>query len=480
MATFALICVYGAVMCGHLQSIDGLLVWRQGAALAYSHSLHFNPPIWWGSYGDTSPYGIGLSLLYLPGLLIGKLLQIPLPIQHGPTYDFSLLYDDRLYTIAGATLEIAIVALSAYLVARVIIQLGLGQSAALWGLALYGLGSPAIVYARGDWAQPLTGLCWIAALYAALRFRQGALYRWLWLCALAQGYALLTRPVEGALLYVAVIALMLTGPHPTLSQRGREQRWGREQWLAIGAVTGAALAAGALTLLVNWGRYGSPFTTGYGTASWTTPLPVGLAGALLSPGRGLIWEFPAVLLVPFGVRQLLDRNQRPIAVVFGGLCLLQLLNVAAWRDWYGGWNWGLRLFVPALPVLAVVAAAGIMALPIGLRAWIPALLLTGGLFWAAPAIVTDLLGGYGATYASTHASFSPKAYPPIGAWAFFHHWRATGSLDMSAADILWFRLARSTSNLSLIVPVVLGIGAAVLGSRALRGEPRLEARLAEG
>jgi len=231
LATLALICVYVAVMCGHLQSIDGLLIWRQGAALAYAHSLHFDPPIWWGAYGDTSPYGIGLSLLYVPGLLIGRLLHASLPVQQGQTYDFSLLYNDRIYTVTGAALEILIVALSAYLVARVIEELGLGRRAALWGLALYGIGSPAIVYARGDWAQSLTALCWIAALYTAIRLRQSADRRWLWLCALAQGYALLTRPVEGALLLVAILALIL----PSINPRA----WPRQSWGALGAVGGA-------------------------------------------------------------------------------------------------------------------------------------------------------------------------------------------------------------------------------------------------
>src|ERR1700682_3908692 len=106
LAALALACRYAAIMSGHLQSIDGLTIWRQGQSLEHQGSLHFSTPLWWGASGSTSKFGIGLSLLYLPGLWLGSGLRGMVPVQHGQTYDFSLLYADPLYMVAGAPLQI--------------------------------------------------------------------------------------------------------------------------------------------------------------------------------------------------------------------------------------------------------------------------------------------------------------------------------------------------------------------------------------
>ena len=457
LAALALACIYGAVMNGHLQSIDGLTIWRQGQSIAYNGSLHFPQPLWWGASGTTSKFGIGLSLLYLPGLWLAWGLRGLVPVQHGQTYDFSLLYADPLYMLAGAPLQILFAAAAAYLVARLVRELGFGTGPALAALALYGIASPAIVYAKSDVAQPLVGLCWIAALYAAIRFRRTGRASWLWICAAAQLYAVLTRPVEGTLLFIALLVLCVPWASP--------RTWSRTDIRRL-AIVSAGFAAGvAITLVVDWARYGSPFVTGYESEHWTTFLPLGLAGSLISPGRGILWSFPAVILAAIATVVLWRMGRRRELLAIAGLCGLQLVNVSAWHDWFGGWNWGLRLFVPALPLIAVLAGAGVGALRARTRQWATAAALVGGLFWAMPGIVTDLLGGYGGTYAGTRASFALQAYPPIGAWAFFHHWRALGVLDGAGVDILWLRMARSTHNLSLLVPIVLTALAAILAAR---------------
>ena len=155
-------------------------------------------------------------------------------------------------------------------------------------------------------------------------------------------------------------------------------------------------------------------------------------------------------------------GHRWTAAVITALCGALLLNVSLWTWWWGGWSWGGRLFLPALPLLAVLAAAGITALPGGLRRWLPQLLLAGGVLWAAPGILTDLLGGYAGTYNGTAGSFRLDGYPPIGAWTFLHHLRAYTPTDSSAVDLVWLRLSRLTHNLSLIPPLLLAAAAAAL------------------
>jgi len=94
-----------------------------------------------------------------------------------------------------------------------------------------------------------------------------------------------------------------------------------------------------ITLLVNWGRYGSPLRTGYEGEHWELTAVIGLAGSLFSPGRGILWEFPAIVLTPFGVRALLKTEHRPITLALVALVGAQLLNAAGWYVWWGGWDY---------------------------------------------------------------------------------------------------------------------------------------------
>src|SRR5207244_13162472 len=66
---------------------------------------------------------------------------------------------------------------------------------------------------------------------------------------------------------------------------------------------------------------------------------------------------------------------------------------------------------------------------------------------------------------ATRGSFSLRGDPPIGGWAFFPLWRGLGVLGGAGGDILWLRMARSTHNLSLLVPIVLTALAAILAAR---------------
>jgi hypothetical protein len=67
-------------------------------------------------------------------------------------------------------------------------------------------------------------------------------------------------------------------------------------------------------------------------------------------------------------------------------------------------------------------------------------------------------------------SYFLTGYPPVGAWQFLHHLRATDMTDSGAVDILWFRLARRTDNASLLVPLMLALLAAAFAWKAIRVE----------
>lgn len=453
-ASLGLLCLYLALMNGHLVSIDGLVMWRQAIALGFHHSFGFSPPIWWGGYINTSTRGVAASLQYFPGIFAFAWIRPYEPTALSAAYDYGLLYGDRLYTVAGAPVWAIVTAATALVVGLTTRSLGLERRAGLWAMAFYGLGSPALLGARGDFPQPLVALCWATGLLACLRLRKGGSERWLWLCAGSVVYAVLTRPLEGSLLLPAVLLLLLPG-------------WRARPW-RLAVPVAAWAGAVVVTLLINWARFGSPSNFGYGAISWNIPIWVGFPYAFLSPGRGALWQFPAMALALLGTTFLWRNSKRLEALVLAGLPAVLFIESCVYFAWIDGWDWGFRLFQPALPLVAVLAGIGAVQLRGRLSVWLPAALLAGGVVWNIPAVVTDLLGGYAATYDNLASWSRLDAYPPIGAWQFLHHIRAIGVDDSAAIDIVWFRAARATHWASVIPFALLLAAATALWARAVR------------
>jgi hypothetical protein len=468
-AVLALTSLYFAVFGGHNYSIDGLLIYRQALSIVQNFSLRFEVPVHWGTYfAPTSISAIGLPLFYLPGVALLTKLGVHAPIPTSNPYDWDLLYRDPVYTIGAAPIQILVTVATAYLVARFVRDLGFGTKVALLAFASYGIASPAIVYAREDFPQPLLGLFLTAGLLAAHRYRTSGLHAWLLAAGGILVLAVLARQVEGSFLLPALLLMVV----PDL----RPRRWRRGTIRDIAVVVGAYAIAVALIFVVDWLRFGSPFVTGYINPRWTTPPWVGLPGVLLSPSRGIVWQFPLLVLAPLGLRRLWLTPYRRVAAVMAGLIVLLYVHTALLVPWWGGDDWGARLFVPVWPLVAILAAIGAVSLRPSLRLWLPATLFVAGVVWAVPGTVTDLLGGYGSAYGGTSGSYLLTGYPPVGAWQFLHHLRATDMTDGSAVDILWFRLARRTDNASLLVPLILTLSAAAFAWKAIRVERAREDR----
>lgn len=468
LAAIALGLLYLSVMSGHLSSMDGLYMERQTDALVFDQSIKFRTPLWTWRREPTwnSIYGIGLSLVYIPGMLVAAPLRAQVPVSIEPprnrdAFYMRELYEDPLYAVGGSWIHAVIAALTAWLVARLTGALGFARRASLWAMAFYGIGSPALVYARGDFAQPLEGLCWITAIFAALQHRRGGSPGALVICAAAVVFAILTRPVEGLLLCPAA-ALLAAGCFDP-------RQWDRRAIASVLAVAASAVAGVAATLFVNWARFGNPLDFGYPEGNfWVFPDLARWAAVTVSPGRGILWEFPAIVLAPLGVLALAAAGRRLEAIVLAAICAALFTNVAAWAAWWGGWCWGLRLFHPAIPLLAVLAGAATQRLRGRTNDWVPPLLLAGGLLWAIPGVVTDILGGFASGMDNSGFTWKLASYPPYGAWRFLRHAFPVSPVDANTVDILWLRLAPSTGYWSLAVPAVLLTIAAALVIRIRR------------
>ena len=143
--------------------------------------------------------------------------------------------------------------------------------------------------------------------------------------------------------------------------------------------------------------FGSPFTTGIGTAVVTpssvisthlslfnTPILAGIAGVLVSPGRGLLVYSPVFVFSVIGML-VAWREPRYLYLRYLSVApLLLLITVSKWNGWWGGECYGPRLLADVTPILCFLlypavdyckgkkavkyAIIGLAALSIGMHA----------------------------------------------------------------------------------------------------------------
>lgn len=169
--------------------------------------------------------------------------------------------------------------------------------------------------------------------------------------------------------------------------------------LSLG-VSGLA-AAGA-----NLARTGSALDVGYGTeaSAFSTPLGVGLAGLLVSPGRGVVLFAPVVLVSAVASRRLSPRAR---LLCLGAPSVLLFL-MARWWCWHGASAWGPRMLLPALPLLAAPAAAAQTVT----RRWAAATLVLGCLVNVPGVLVAP---GAWISYAESLRGAGTEGWPAAGA-----------------------------------------------------------------
>lgn len=120
----------------------------------------------------------------------------------------------------------------------------------------------------------------------------------------------------------------------------------------------------ALMRVYAWCYWGSPFVfaenMGNVTRSFVGHNPLeGLAGVLISPGRGLFIYSPfAVFAVIGALNAWRTREKFLVAVTIG--VFLYVLTVAAWQSWWGGKSFGTRMLTEIFPGIILLAAQPIV------------------------------------------------------------------------------------------------------------------------
>lgn len=301
-----------------------------------------------GRHGKNyAKYGIGQSLVAIPAYIIADVALEPLlPLPEIRDTHGNLRAGARVWGV-GLT---SAVAGGGAVAMTFLLALAAGYSrATAYALALL-LGGATLLahYAATFLSEPLSALCLVAMVYGLVRAAGARGPGWLLLSGFAGGLAVAVKVANGvALLAPGVWVLWLAW------QRRREWRRALLAVVAWGAPIAAWLA---LVAVYNWWRFGAVDETGYGgeARQYTTPLLTGLEGLVLSPGKGVLWYCPPLLLALAG-GWWFARRRPALALVILGIAVATLGLYARYYQWYGGGAWGTRFLVPLLPLLILPA-----------------------------------------------------------------------------------------------------------------------------
>lgn len=285
-------------------------------------------------------YGYGMSLLAAPLYALAFYLPFDLGLMQT-----TLLTSSIIIALAGALV---------FLSAR---RLRVARDASLGAAILFGLATPAFVYAKQFWSEPYALFALSATFYFLQCYRAEKHWRDALIAGFALGLLIATRVTNAALIPI------FAGYGFASTLRDQDTRRG---------LVGFACALGVVLLSIawyDWVRYGNPLATGYrADETFNTPLLVGMYGLLFSPGKGLFVYIPFLAALPFSL-PIVFKRAKTETILFGIVIAFYVLLFSLWYYWWGGTNWGPRFLVPTIPFLILLTLPAIELALARTRKW---------------------------------------------------------------------------------------------------------------
>ncbi len=337
-----------ALVDDHAIRIDRSLRRFGGVYDLASHDGHF--------YSDKAP---GSSLLAAPIYALARAGDDP------KNWDA-----DRIVNLARTWLMLPLSLLGFVLLRRLLRLLGRSEAAIDLVSVGYSLGSAVLHYGTALYGHVIVATLWIAVLYglaeagvlvppdASIVPPRGvkAKCAWVAFAGMCAGLAGLTEYQATAAAALFLWPVLRSGPG----------RW----WAAL-AYTAGGLPCALVLLAYNKAAFGGPFQLSYqhlvgtalrdlhgnGLAGATWPTREALLGLLFRPSRGLLATSPWFACGFVGLVWMAGRRSlRALWLTLLSGCVYFYLAVASSSVWFGGWAFGPRLLIPAMPLFALAAA----------------------------------------------------------------------------------------------------------------------------
>jgi len=264
-----------------------------------------------------------LSVITIPLAWVALLLS---PVVHLPFH--------YLAAVLALLWPGALTAATAGVVALLTLRLG-GTWRGAWLAALaFGFGTVALAYARTFFAEPLLAFLVASSLYLTI----GRTRKDIGLASLCAALAILAKPP--GVMIGPILTAYLAAKRVPISQSVQP---------SVGTGLGFILYAGYNVL-----RFGNPLNFGQSYGFGLGNVFSAILGFLVSPGYGLVWYCPPVILAIFGFRAAVRKQfLEALMIVTVFVAFLSLHSLVPY--WFSGWSWGPRYLVPAVPGLCALA-----------------------------------------------------------------------------------------------------------------------------
>ncbi len=298
-------------------------------------SIQLSAPAYFFVERNGKKYGfasLGTAISQIPSYLAFRALRKLPGLAPGPWYAMA----SHLSSALWMSLAIALFARRAQ-------RIGATATQAVALAFVLQLGTLCLVYGRSSYGEALQAflLTWFVdlTLLASEQKRKKTLL----LCGLCVGMLLHAKLVYGAVLPVGLGVFLWA--------HRKDGLWANLR--ALGLPLCGALPGIALLLVHNWVKTGHPLRTGYQSGQlglFDGDLLSGLFGLLLSPGRGLVFYAPPLLLGVLGIHRAWQTERR-LTVLVGLTAAVVTLISAKYPVWHGGYCYGPRYLVPLIPML---------------------------------------------------------------------------------------------------------------------------------
>jgi hypothetical protein len=221
--------------------------------------------------------------------------------------------------------------------------LGYSTVGSTFAALAFGLATLAWPYARTLYREPLVGLAWTLGLLGLVLWRYRGQRRW----AIAGGITLVLALMI-KVTAIAAIPFILVAALVGYDKRLRVSRY----FLIPGVLVVAVIIL--FQVVFSW-RFGSAWDL-RALSDWSMETGVRrIYGQLLSPGKGLLFYMPVVLLAIPGL-VMMWRRHRAVALSITLPLIATTVAYSNYASWFGGQSWGPRFLVPAISLLMLSLA----------------------------------------------------------------------------------------------------------------------------